>query len=359
MTARQPLSVRPDAARAADATRISAPVNRHRDGRFAAGIDLTALLAGVAEVAVAAAGGNPQRARRVSKAVFDAARTVAGGGLPAAETIRQRVGLPWPDILECALLPVGRRSSYLTRRQNGPARRNFNDATDERAITTLQAVAHRLAPGQLLTQIGYDEQVRAMELESRRWRQTTPLRLPRSVFVLDRFGQDWAAALAAAGLVNLLQPIHSTARCETPVHVTLERALDELGVIPTHGYFVRWCRANAISIPRARRWTWDVALRDLRDSRRQRGLETPALVTSGNDLPSLAAPRVKDRRIYHSRADVLASLRRYADLHLKPGDLPRQKDYLAAASADPQLIAASVLGRHGFFAQLCIDAGIS
>ncbi len=60
----------------------------------------------------------------------------------------------------------------------------------------------------------------------------------------------------------------------------------------------------------------------------------------------------------HSREAILASLRRYGELHLPPGGMPRQKHYLAACRKDPKLIWPSAMTGHGRFHDLCLEAGI-
>ena len=86
----------------------------------------------------------------------------------------------------------------------------------------------------------------------------------------------------------------------------------------------------------------------------------PASATAAKHLPPLPAPRPRQRRVpfRHSRAAILASLRRYGSQHLAPGALPRQKHYLVACRTDPELIWPGRFGRHGRFHDLCRAAGI-
>lgn len=79
------------------------------NGRYATERTLRATLDAVAAVALAAAGGDTTRAQSVRKWEFDKAQRAANASLPAAETIRQRLGLTSAQVLLAALKPLERR----------------------------------------------------------------------------------------------------------------------------------------------------------------------------------------------------------------------------------------------------------
>jgi hypothetical protein len=76
---------------------------RDKQGRFVSGDDELTLMRVVREVSLAAArtaGGSPTS---VTKVAWDAARAAAGhASSPRAESIRNRLGLPWARVLELA-----------------------------------------------------------------------------------------------------------------------------------------------------------------------------------------------------------------------------------------------------------------
>lgn len=280
----------------------------------------------------------------------------------------------WPQVLRYALHPGQRR--WLGHRQDADAGIGFDGRGAELAIEGLQAVALRLPATTPLSQVQYDAEARVIERESRRWRTTDPVRMPRSVFILGQFNGDWEAALREAGLEERCRVLlavgasRANAKRETrrahvsaaPVHETLERALEELGDLPNRVYFERWCRDRRLLLPLRRSWQWNDALDALRSSRAARGLETPERARRASNLPPLRAdvmrPRLCRRRGM-SRADALADLRRYAERYLAAGALPRQKDYMRASSADPQLHAWNTMQQFGGFQELCREAGIA
>ena len=97
---------------------------RNTLGRFAASGDFHTMLDGVAEVARAAAGNDPQRARLISKARWDRWRGyLRRFDLPLAETVRQRLSkgakagthVTWMRALEVALVDPSERLLVLNR----------------------------------------------------------------------------------------------------------------------------------------------------------------------------------------------------------------------------------------------------
>ena len=123
--------------------------------------------------------------------------------------------------------------------------------------------------------------------------------------------------------------------------------------------FLEWCRRRDMPTPRVH-GGWATVVAQARAARVRRGAAMPASATAAKFLPPLPAPQPRQRRIpfRHSRAAILASLRRYGSQHLAPGALPRQKHYLVACRADPALIWPGCVGRHGRFHDLCREAGI-
>ena len=218
----------------------------------------------------------------------------------------------------------------------------------------------------------YDDEARRIEQESRRWRTADPVRMPRSVFILDQFAGDWWAALEAAGMVSAEGGEGAVTRAKRKrlyeqqydhlpaVEVILEEALEASGAIPNRAYFERWCRHRGTELPPERRWRFDDVVAALQRSREQRGLATPAAARRTRKLPPLpAGARPQPRRRGITRADAMASLRRYAALYLPANALPRQKNYMRASSGDPQLLASHTLQKFGRFQDLCREAGIA
>jgi len=139
----------------------------------------------------------------------------------------------------------------------------------------------------------------------------------------------------------------------------LNQFVEEVGLLPTSGYFLEWCRRK--DIPTARLGGgWASMVTDLRQQRAARGARTPDCATSARNLPPLPTPEPRVRRMEfrHSREAILISLRTYGELHRRPGEMPRQKQYLTACRKDPALIWPSGLARHGRFHDLCLEAGI-
>lgn len=223
-----------------------------------------------------------------------------------------------------------------------------------------------------LSQVLYDEEARVIEQESRRWRSADPVRMPRSVFILDQFGGDWWAALEAAGVLSTESGEGAVTRAKRkrlydqrydqlpPVETILEEALEELGAIPNRAYFERWCGKRGTELPPNRSWRFEEVIAALRRSRAQRGLATPATARRSRKLPPLPpGPRPQQRRRGITRADAMASLQRYAKLYLPANTLPRQKHYMRASSGDALLLALHTLQQFGRFQDLCREAGIA
>lgn len=325
-----------------------------RRGRFNSPIGPGSLLDGVADVALVAACGDPGVAAEISKSAWDRARREQERtNLPSAEAVRQRFGLAWRRILELALTDRSQRTKLLGQ-WDGSYFAGWGPTGPKEALRTVKAVAIRI--GHAPAPFEYDEAARAMEAESGRRRTGRLLLLPRSVYVVSEF-ESWSAALQEAGLEP--RPGHpSSARVAPPVE-TLDQFIEEVGFLPNSAYFLEWCRRR--DIPTARLvGGWAGVVADVRRLRAARGASTPEHATRPKDLPPLPnpVPRVRRMAFRHSREAILASLRRYGELHLPPGGMPRQKHYLAACRKDPKLIWPSAMTGHGRFHDLCLEAGI-
>lgn len=322
-------------------------------GRFVSPISLGHLLDGVAEVARAAAGGDPSKVRTVSKRSWDQARLRhQGHDLPSAEAVRKRVRFPWGRVLELALSDRSDRPRLMG--QWDPSHtEGWGDSGPDLALRTLRTVA--LRRGSAPTPFEYDVAVDSLEADSAK-RKGEPLLLPSSVYVLSRFS-TWSAALQESGLEAppRLKPRHPAVALAD----SLDAFVDEFGVLPTSKYFLEWCRRRDIPTTRVK-IGWPNVVAELRKARDSRGVSTPKVSTASKCLPPLPPPVPRRRRMAfsHSREEVLASLRRYGDLYLVPGTLPRQRHYMAACRRDRDLVWPNAIGRYGRFHDVCREAGI-
>ncbi|HEX6539835.1 MAG TPA: hypothetical protein VF155_11715 [Candidatus Dormibacteraeota bacterium] len=340
------------------------------NGRYATQRTLGATLDAVAAVALAAADGDLTRAQSVRKWQFDRAQRAANMSLPGAESIRQQLGLTWAQVLRIALNPAERRRLALVHDPDWQL--GFDGGGQDLAVQALRAVALRVGDGAPLSQVLYDEEARRIEQETRRWRSADPVRMPRSVFILEQFSGAWWAALEAAGLLSTESGESAVTQAKRkrlyeqrydqlpPVEAILEQALEELGAIPNRAYFERWCRHRGTELPPERTWRFDEVIAALRRSRAERGLATPVAARRSRKLPPLpAGARPQPRRRGVTRGDAMASLRRYAKLYLPANTLPRQKHYMLASSGDALLLASHTLHKFGRFQDLCREAGIA
>lgn len=323
-------------------------------GRFVSAIGPGSLLDGVAEVALGAAAGDLSAAAKVSKSAWDKAREdLRRADLPSAEAIRQRLGLPWQRTLELALTDRSLRAR-LRGQWNGTHFAGWGPTGSEAALRAMKSVAIRI--GHAPTPFEYDEAARVMETDGGRRRTSRPLLLPRSVYIINEF-KSWNAALEAAGL----EPVTKRASAERVASATeaLDQFVQEFGCIPGSSYFLEWCRRKDIPTPRLV-GGWASLVAEVRRRRAARGAATPEHATRRDDLPPLPdqMPRVRRMAFRHSREAILASLRRYGELHLPPGEMPRRRHYLAACRKDPRLIWPNAMTSHGRFHGLCQEAGI-
>jgi hypothetical protein len=322
-------------------------------GRFVARLGLSVVLDGVAAVAFSAAAGDRDQALIVSKAAWDRARLAQERrDLPTADAISKRLRLSWSRTVALALTDASRRTTLLGQ-WDSPHSAEWGDDGRESAVRTLKAVAARIE--RIPTPFEYDYEVRAIELEGQPRKAWKPLRLPLSKYVLSTFG-SWPVALEAAGLA--LDPVRQRRHPAPPLVESLDRCVDEVGVLPTSRYFREWCARLDIPRPRIREWT--ALVDEVRSRRQSRGAAMPDSATSAKDSPPLPPRAVRHRRaaFMRPREEVLASLQRYGKLHLPPGEMPRQRHYLLACRQDPELIWPTQISRKGRFHELCREAGI-
>ena len=263
------------------------------------------------------------------------------------------MGLPWDRVVELALAERSRRPALLGHWGSAHLA-GWGADGPTRALRALRAVAVRL--GRVPTPFEYDHTAQALAMESQRRTVGRPLLLPSSAYVLSVYG-TWQAALQDGGLEP--RPPAPVPRGAPSLADSLDAFIEEFGVLPSSGYFLEWCRR--LDIPTTRvRGGWATVVTQVRDARVRLGVAMPAGATAAKHLLPLPAPQPRQRRIpfRHSRAAILASLRRYGARHLAPGALPRQKHYLVACRTDAGLIWPGRFSRHGRFHDLCREAGI-
>jgi hypothetical protein len=330
------------------------PDREGRSGRFQAATAVVSLFDQIALVARFATGGDEQKAAKLSKGQWDAARISLGLQLPLAESIRQRQGLSWSELLHCSLLPAQKRALYLRNRRDPNWGSTFGALCEEYLLDLLRSVAFRLPPGTPLTELRFDDEIRRMEQESRHWKVAEPLRLPRSVQLIAKFGK-WNHGLKAAGIPPIL-PIPSAKVKLADAVSALELAFAKLGKLPTAAYFRKWCRLQHISLPTRFQYTPEV-LAELTTRRANQGLLTSLEPINACHLPKLAAP-IGHRQTRWTRDQAMGALRTYAALYKDPKAIPTQKDYCLKSSGNPVLPSIGVIQRFGGFTDLCKEAGI-
>ena len=302
-----------------------------------------ALLDAARDVALAAAGGDVDAARLVSKGAWDAARERAGhADMLTAETLRQKLRVPsWRAALAVAFLSPNQRSgaigSYRKRvsalgqgadlpklrassadvelikrflaedflvgdddvvlngktvPQEDRFSRGVSLASPEvlEAIITraVRSVAYRL--GYSPTAVAYDDMLRRMESERDR-AGLPPLGFPGSRTIVERVG--WAKAVATAGLEP---PRPHTRPKGLPVVDVLDEYVERNGIVPGFDCFRAWTAACRLSVQHRQTDTWDVIVAELRAKRSERGRETPeGIVRRKRDWPPLPARRRRRR----------------------------------------------------------------
>ena len=322
-------------------------------GRFVARLGLGAVLDGLAAVALTDSAGDPAKALTISKAAWDLARLSQERlNLPTADAISKRVRLSWSRTLVLAQAEPSRRTTLLGQWDNHHCAEWGEDGPDL-AVRALKAVAARI--GRIPKAFEYDDEVRAIELESQRRKAWKPLRLPRTTYLLSLYG-NWQMALEASGLE--LPPAGQRRHPTPTLAESLDRCIDGVGVLPTSQYFLAWCAR--MDIPTSRIRGWATVVDEVRGRRQSRGAATPGKASSTKASPPLPAPVSRQRRaaFLHSREAALASLQRYGKLHLPAGNLPSQRHYLRACREDPELIWPASISRRGKFHDLCHEAGI-
>lgn len=315
---------------------------RHR-GRFAPTLPLHDALDLAAQVIRRAATQSGSVPERVTKGAYERARAAIEGA-PRAEALRQRLGKPWPVVVKMAIAPVARRGRIGAPHAGRPDGRF--DTT-----TTLAAMrAARNATGSA-SAAAYDSYILGLPAPTRR-----RLRLPSASAIAQRMG-SWSTACQAATTTE-----HAPALRGAPSAIeTLDAVITATGLLPGRGQLEAYCRAHDIPLGRDVRG-WDGVVTAVRARRAARGETTPATPTPARQWPALPeAPAERGgrrRRKGYSRAEALASLRRYAHEHWRPGEPITEKRYRAACARDPKLVPSSALARHGRFQDLVTEAGL-
>jgi hypothetical protein len=333
--------------------RSAAGSDVHRNsGRFTARLSTTAALDAIAEVAISAANGSRSGAHHVSKGSWNRARDALGRTeLVSADHHRQRFNLSWPNLLNLALRSPAQRT-HLIQTWERAEDRGWGPEGAQLSIRALRAVAHVVEHSP--SQLEYHETARLME-QSRRWGRRPRLPVPGLAFVVETWS-GWDKALAAAGLVPV---VRQRREAPSPAVETLSRCVDATGIVPTRRWFLQWCQRLDIPLGRDNVPWRDLVVR-VRELRAEQGLPTPPRATSAKAsprLPTAVAPRRRATPVTLER--VIWSLQRYDRLYLKPGQLPRQKDYMMAAKVDGHLVWPHFALRFGTFHELCRKAGIS
>lgn len=324
------------------------------EGKRRAVVGGHALLDRVAEIVRAAAAEHGMAPEWVSKASFDAARDSLGiDDAPTAEAIRQRFDIGWRLVVQAALTDPANRGHFLGHRQRRPEA-EWDPPT---ALHGVRRVARLL--GKSPSVPDYDHAVEQIEAAADRNPFIPAPDLPAAATLTKHFG-SWAQVLAAAGLPPT-QPTGPPSRRARPALETLDEFISAHGLLPQRSYFEDWCRAHDVPCGRDTK-QWDQLVDAVRDHRTQRGEDTPTEATPARDCPALpdppATPTNRAVKAGHSRDAALASLRRYGERYLTDGRLPRYKHYQACVGQDPELLAASVVARHGRFQDLCREAGL-
>jgi hypothetical protein len=326
-----------------------------RSGRFTARLPIDRILDEIAQVAHRVAVADGDEPYRLTAKEWDRERqALLVTGLPTAETLCQRLRLRWSEVVQAALLAPSKRGNFLAVHGEINVGRYGADGK-ARAIAALQAVAFEWGPDRKLSKTAYNEIALELESASRRWRNSDPLQIPRSTYLIAQFG-SWEAACAAAGL----EPDPGGANyAALPTRAeVLDEVITELGCLPARDYFIQLCQSRLISY-RDHKERWFVTVNEARRLRALRGETTPLRSKMARELPLLPAVAVRSGGVLiHSKADFIASLRRYATRFLKDGRAPKTRHYTYCCSLDPDLIDTSRMGRYGGFTALCREAGI-
>jgi hypothetical protein len=261
---------------------------RDKQGRFVSGDDELTLMRVVREVSLAAArtaGGSPTS---VTKVAWDAARAAAGhASSPRAESIRNRLGLPWARVLELAAADPAVWPHRLGVR--GTERFAEAGADREAMVRALRSVAFQTGSRPVVASY---EALR-VRFNTRRQRAGGLAMLMPSVWTITRKFGNWDAAITAAGLDSQYPPAPPRVSSRPPAEV-LDEFIETQGFLPTRGYFEAWCAACDLQVGRAVR-RWSDLVGEVRRQRGARGAHTPAVALSRADSPALPAARGSSR----------------------------------------------------------------
>jgi hypothetical protein len=325
-------------------------------GRFVAALSGHALLDAVAEIARQAAA-EPDLASAVSKRRFDLTRRALGRtDVPRADTIRQRLRRPWDQVLRAALAPAAERGHVLGR---GHGRESEFIGPEALALAGLRSVAHAL--GGPPSSDAYDAEL-SRRGRARERRALAPLLLPVAATLIGRFG-SWQKALAAAGLDagQIAARAGQRTNRAPAAEQTLSALVDLVGVLPSLDYLERYCRAHSIPLGRDAR-PYAKLVERVRALRTGQAKPTPDTITPPRRCPPFPGPIAgaarRPRAKGRPRTAILASLARYGERHLAPGQRPTERHYRACRELDPELISPSSFPAGERFQDLCREAGL-
>ncbi len=331
--------------------------SRTTSGQFTPDQGFHAVMDAVAQVARAAAAGDDPHT--IGRRRFNAARAEVDASVPTAQALVKRFGRPLHSLIDLALTETNERGVRL-----GPDHdsRVHSNTPPELIFKALRACV--LATGQVPLAYDWDAWT-ATENRRRERAGLTPLPLPHSRFILDRF-DTWGAALVAAGVIEdaatLPTPQSWDRKTARPVPESISECIDATGILPTRRWFMEWCQRMDIPVG-ADLKSWGKAVDACRELRRAAGKTTPATATSPKDAPPLPdqvtsdAPRRRAFGTRWTREECIAALARYGREHLN-GKPPTQRHYRACAKGDSDLPSPSTLQKHGLFQDLCTEAGL-
>lgn len=331
--------------------------SRTTSGQFIPDQGFHAVMDAVARVARAAAVGDDPHT--IGRRRFNAARADVDASVPTAQALVKRFGRPLHSLIDLALTETNERGIRLGPDHESRAHR---DLPPELIFKALRACV--VATGQV--PLAYDWDAWAKAENHRRERAgLTPLPLPHSKFILDRFG-GWGAALVAAGVIEdaatLPTPHTWNRKTARPAAESISECIDATGILPTRRWFIEWCQRMDIPVGGDLQ-PWGEAVAACRELRRAAGKTTPATATRPKDAPPMPdqvtsdAPRRRTFGTRWTREECIAALARYGQEYLK-GKPATQRHYRACAKGDPDLPSPSTLQKHGLFQDLCTEAGL-
>lgn len=284
----------------------------------------------VALIARHAAGeGDPAR---VSRRVFDRARHELDleEEVPTPQGLEHRYGQKFVALLRQALAPVSARVAMIGPDRSGQVQADFPDR-----LMVLALKACERALGVVPTPGDFDTWAAEFTKE-REQAGLSPNPLPHSTRFIKRYG-SWPDGLHAAGLID--DPAAHRARRATPPPLaeTLDKCIDELGVLPSGSLLFKWAKRRGISVSQADTRNAGVAYDACRAKREAEGKWTPEKRTPVSKAPALDdLPEINDeassRREDWTLEKIVDAMRWYLEQYVSPGQPPRQKHYGACVA---------------------------